>query len=110
MKSYAQIQLQLSNLQFDEIPLKCCEKRDFNCSVIHPADGSAGKINRGGNICCPLRLLDNIEQLYTPKKADDYHSYFLLVNELHFRASVKGFHSQAITPESPFSHQKEPKK
>ena len=27
MKSYAQIHLQLSNLQYDEIPLKRCEKR-----------------------------------------------------------------------------------
>ena len=30
MKSYAQIQLQLSNLQYDEIPLKRCEKRAKN--------------------------------------------------------------------------------
>ena len=27
MKHYAQIYLQLSNLQYDEIPLKPCEKR-----------------------------------------------------------------------------------
>ena len=27
MKSYAQIHLQLSNLQYNEIPLKRCEKR-----------------------------------------------------------------------------------
>ena len=27
MKRYAQIYLQLSNLQYDEIPLKPCEKR-----------------------------------------------------------------------------------
>ena len=30
MKSYAQIHLQLSNLQYDEIPLKRCEKRAKN--------------------------------------------------------------------------------
>ena len=30
MKSHAQIHLQLSNLQYDEIPLKRCEKRAKN--------------------------------------------------------------------------------
>ena len=30
MKSYAQIQLQLSNLQYDKIPSKRCEKRAKN--------------------------------------------------------------------------------
>jgi hypothetical protein len=46
--------------------------------------------------------LDNITQPYTPKRADDYHAYLLLVNELLFPASIKGFHSQAvISPESP---------
>ena len=30
MESYAQIQLQLTNLQYDEIPLKRCEKRAKN--------------------------------------------------------------------------------
>jgi hypothetical protein len=40
--------------------------------------------------------LDNIARSYTTKKADDYHSYVLLVNELLFPASIKGFHSKAV--------------
>ena len=35
MKSYAQIQHQLSNLQYDEIPLKRCEKRCFFARFSH---------------------------------------------------------------------------
>ena len=35
MKSYAQIHLQLSNLQYDEIPLKRCEKRFFFTRFSH---------------------------------------------------------------------------
>jgi len=40
--------------------------------------------------------LDNIVPSYTTKKADDYHAYVLLVNELLFPASIKGFHSKAV--------------
>ena len=35
MKSYAQIHLQLSNLQYDEILLKRCEKRCFFARFSH---------------------------------------------------------------------------
>ena len=35
MESYAQIQLKLSNLQYDEIPLKRCEKRCFFARFSH---------------------------------------------------------------------------
>ena len=46
--------------------------------------------------------MDNIRRPYTPRKADDYHAYVLIVNELLFPASFKGCHHEAIQiPKSP---------
>ena len=47
MKSYAQIHLQLSNLQYDEIPLQRCEKR---AATICGLTGRSRQ-HSGGTIC-----------------------------------------------------------
>ncbi|KAA8896357.1 hypothetical protein FN846DRAFT_893341 [Sphaerosporella brunnea] len=37
---------------------------------------------QGGVLCCPPRLLCNVEHLYLPARADDYHAFVLLVNAM----------------------------
>ncbi len=50
----------------------------------------------GGYICCPPRLLCNLNALYRPQKSDDYHAYLLLLNSVLFPKSMVGFHSARI--------------
>jgi hypothetical protein len=50
----------------------------------------------GGYICCPPRLLRNLNALYRPRKSDDYHAYILLLNSVLFPKSMDGFHSARI--------------
>ncbi|KAA8894702.1 hypothetical protein FN846DRAFT_912596 [Sphaerosporella brunnea] len=47
----------------------------------------------GGFICCPPRLLGDLQRPYYPKRGDDYHAYVLLVNTLMMPQTVTGVKS-----------------
>lgn len=57
---------------------------DFGASVYLPGRDKSVSEYKGGNICCPPRLIGKFNQKYTPLPADDCHAFVLLVSTLLF--------------------------
>lgn len=57
---------------------------DLGASVYLPGQDKSVSEYKGGNICCPPRLIGKFDQKYTPLPADDCHAFVLLVSTLLF--------------------------
>lgn len=66
---------------------------DLGASVTLTGPDMSVKSYRGGNICCPPRLIGMFEKEYTPLPADDCHAFVLLVSILLFPKRWTGVHS-----------------
>lgn len=66
---------------------------DLGASVYLTGPHMSVKSYKGGNICCPPRLIGEFQKEYTPLPADDCHAFVLLVSILLFPNRWTGVHS-----------------